>query len=80
MRVEEGVTGEHDREDGEDQRRLLRASRATLRNLHFMLKVVESQQRELPDSSGLVWLLLQVSMFALEAVAMACVREDGLNI
>lgn len=50
----EGVTGERDREDGEDQRRLLRASRATLRNLHFMLKVVESQQRELPDSSGLV--------------------------
>lgn len=50
-----GVGGrEQYREDGEDQSRLLRASRATMRNLRFMLKVVESQQGELPDSSGLV--------------------------
>lgn len=48
-----GVGGrEQYREDGEDQSRLLRAARATMRNLHFMLKVVESQQGELPDSSG----------------------------
>ena len=65
---------------------LLGAVRATVKNLHFMPKVAESWQRELPGSqdSGLGWPLLQVRVAppkaSLQGVAVACVlKEDGLN-